>query len=68
MAITICIGLSHPTGWAALPSENIGIFIRAEKISEDINDRIFFINNKWLKVESVLFSLLQGCMSLLMVC
>ena len=37
--IAICRGLAHPPGWAALPSENIGIFSRVEKISEDINSR-----------------------------
>ncbi len=39
-AITICSGLSHPTGWAELPSENLSqhIFSRAEKPSEDINN------------------------------
>ncbi len=37
-AITFCSGLSHPNGWAALPSENISrhFFQMAEKPSENI--------------------------------
>jgi hypothetical protein len=48
--VTICRGLSHPTGralWAALPSEN---FSRAEKTSEDITRRLFLMNMKGLNI------------------
>ncbi len=49
-AITICRGLSHMTGWAALPSENILqlCFHGAEKPSEDINIHLFWMNEKGL--------------------
>ncbi len=44
-----CRGLSHPTGWAALPSDNIpGHFSRVEKPPDDINSCLFFINKKGL--------------------
>jgi hypothetical protein len=44
----LCGGLSHPTGWAALPSENKSrpFFSRAEKPSEDITGRLFLMNTK----------------------
>jgi hypothetical protein len=37
-------GLSHPTGWAALPSENLSLcfFSRTEKPSADIIQRFIF--------------------------
>ncbi len=46
--ITLCSGLSHPTGWTALPFENIdhGFFSRMEKCSEDITSYLFFMNMK----------------------
>ncbi len=50
-AITICNGLSHPTGWAALLSKNISwrfFLSRAEKPSEDIAQRLFLMNMKGL--------------------
>ncbi len=48
--ITICSGQSHPTGWAALPSENISLrfFSRAEKPSEGIARCLFLMNMKGL--------------------
>jgi hypothetical protein len=51
-ASTICSGLSHPTGWAALPPENISqsFFSRVEKPSEDKNSRLFVMNIKGLKL------------------
>jgi hypothetical protein len=41
-------GLSHPTGWAALTSENISrrFFQGCRIFSEDINSRSFLINLK----------------------
>jgi hypothetical protein len=34
-AITVCSGLSHPTGWAALPSENISrLFFKGRNLGE----------------------------------
>jgi hypothetical protein len=48
-AITICSWLSHPTGRAALPSENISrwfYFSRADKPSEDVKSRLFLKNKK----------------------
>jgi hypothetical protein len=50
-AITISRGLSHPTEWAALPSENISgrFFSRVEKPSNNINSRFFLMNKKGLK-------------------
>jgi len=50
-AITICRGLTHPTGWAALPSYQ-GIFSRVEKPSDDINNCLFLMNKKGLKSEN----------------
>ncbi len=43
-AITICRGLSHPTGWAALPSD----FFQGWSFSDDINSRLFLMNKKGL--------------------
>ncbi len=55
---TICRGLSHLTGWAALLH---GIFSRVEKPSEDINIHLFLINKKGLrKKDWHLIHLLQG--------
>jgi hypothetical protein len=50
-AFTICSRLSHSTGWAALPFENISrsFFLRAEKPSKDITPRLFLMNMKGLK-------------------
>jgi hypothetical protein len=51
-AITICRGLSHPTGRASLPSENISgrFFSRVENPSDDIYNRLFFMNKKGERV------------------
>jgi hypothetical protein len=45
-AITICSGLLNPTGWAALPSEDISqrFFTRAEKPPKVITQRLFLMN------------------------
>jgi hypothetical protein len=48
--INICSGLSHPTGWAALPSEKISrFFSRANKPPEEINNHLFLMNMKGLR-------------------
>ncbi len=48
-AITICRGLSHRTGRAALPSHKIsGFFSRVEKPFDDINSHLFLMNKKGL--------------------
>jgi hypothetical protein len=36
VANLICSGLLYPFAWAAQPSEDKGVFLRAEKPSEDI--------------------------------
>jgi hypothetical protein len=53
-AITICSGLSHLTGWAALPSEyqrgHITAVLRVEKLSDDIIHCLFLKNMKGLNL------------------
>ncbi len=63
--ITIYKGLSHPTGWAALPSENISrwFFSSMEKPSEDINSRLFLMNKKGLKKLNLHYQKLLCCFS-----